>query len=418
LGFATLLCAGSAFAQNTAGSQSPAADSAAQNAATQAASSPNKSTLFVAAPLFDPATISLRVLPNGVRGIVKQTRGTGVVAVQVWVRAGSRFETSGSAGISHLIERAVMRSSRSYPATETGGGVSDAIEALGGVAISQTTRDSTNFGATVAAGFLPAAIRVLGDATLFPRLSSADVEAAKSEVDSSLRRRGADPISAISDMAYFTAFAKHPYRQPAGGLTQNIAAFNSTSAKAYYAKRYIGANISVIVVGDVNPAAAHTLISQYFSAAPPTRPQPPTIVAENAPAKYRTATRRGGTARAAVALAFRAPGITVPKDVVAMDVLQAHWNEGQDAGLRRVLQMNAGADESAEDNSAADGATSDGANSGNEGSLLTAMGVPAPLRASLLLRLNPPPRRRPLHLQSRLSRRLQNHWRWASMQVF
>jgi hypothetical protein len=92
MGFATLLFVGSAFAQNNAESQSPADDAAAQNAATQAASSPNKSTLFVAAPLFDPATISLRVLPNGVRGIVKQTRGTGVVAVQVWVRAGSRFE--------------------------------------------------------------------------------------------------------------------------------------------------------------------------------------------------------------------------------------------------------------------------------------------------------------------------------------
>jgi hypothetical protein len=56
-----------------------------------AATSANKSAAFTAARLFDPATISLRTLPNGVRGIVKQTQGTGVVAVQVWVRAGSRF---------------------------------------------------------------------------------------------------------------------------------------------------------------------------------------------------------------------------------------------------------------------------------------------------------------------------------------
>jgi zinc protease len=306
--------------------------------------------------LFDPATISLRVLPNGVRGIVKQTHGTGVVAVQVWVRAGSRFETANTTGVSHLIERSVMRSSRNYPATESGGGVSDAIEVLGGVATSQTTRDSTNYGATVAAGFLPSAMRILGDATLFPRLSSIDVEAAKAEVESNLQRRGADPISAISDMAYFTAFARHPYRQPAGGLTQNIAALNSTSVKAYYAQRYTGANISVIVVGDVNPAAAHTLIARYFSAASPTRSQRPNIPTENAPTVFRTATRRGGAARTAVALAFRAPGIGAPGDVVAMDVLQAHWNEGQDAALRRVLQMNAPTEESLEANSEAEAA--------------------------------------------------------------
>jgi hypothetical protein len=43
----------------------------------------------------------------------------------------------------------------------------------------------------------------------------------------------------------------------------------------------------------------------------------------------------------------------VPKDVVALDVLQSHWNEGQEAALRRVLQMNAGAEENAEADSAA-----------------------------------------------------------------
>jgi predicted Zn-dependent peptidase len=263
-----------------------------------------------------------------------------------------------------------MRSSRSYPASESGGGVTDAIEALGGVASSQTTRDSTNYGATVAAGFMPSAIRILSDATLFPRLSSIDVEAAKGEVDSSLRRRGADPISAISDMAYFTAFAKHPYRQPAGGLTQNIAALNSTSVKAYFAKRYVGANISVVVVGDVNPAAAHRLISQYFSAASATRPQAANIAAENAPAAFRTASRRGGVARTAVAVAFRAPGIASPKDVVAMDVLQAYWNEGQDAALRRVLQMSAGPEDNAGDSETATENTapgSDGTSANGEG---------------------------------------------------
>jgi predicted Zn-dependent peptidase len=140
-------------------------------------------------------------------------------------------------------------------------------------------------------------------------------------------------------------------------VTQNIAALNSTSVKAYYARRYIGANISVIVVGDVSPTTAHTLIGQYFSPAAATRPQPAKIVAENAPAAFRTATRRGGTARAAVALAFRAPGMDVPKDVVALDVLQSHWNEGQEAALRRVLQMNAGAEENAEADSAAEGTT-------------------------------------------------------------
>lgn len=291
------------------------------------------------ARLFDPASVSLRVLPNGVRGIVRETRGTGLVAVQVWVRAGSRYETNADAGASHLVETLVLESSKNYPRSNSaaGGGAAGAIEALGGTATSQTTRDAVNFGATVAAPFAPAAVRALSDAVLRPRLNDSDVEGAKVEIEAGLQRRAIDPIMSAADLAYAAAFAKHPYRRAANGTTQGVDALGGARVRAYHAARYVGSNISVVVVGDVRAATAHALIAQSFGGASATASQEPKIAGEKAPLAFKNVSRRGLISRGAVALGFRAPGIDAPKDVVAMDVLLSHWSEGRDAAMRRVL---------------------------------------------------------------------------------
>lgn len=282
------------------------------------------------------------------RSVVRETRGTGLVAVQVWVRAGSRYETNRDAGASHLIETLAMEASKNYPpapraggadgAGVGGGGATGAIEALGGVATSQTARDATNYGATVAASFLPDALRALSDAVLRPLLTDAEIEIAKAEAGERLQRRAIDPVATAADLAYQTAFTKHPYRRPANGSSTSIESLNGARVRAYHAARYVGANISVIVVGDVRAAAAHALIARHFAAAPPTKPAAAPVATETAPAARKTVTRRGPFSRALIALAFRSPGIASPRDVVAMDVLLAHWGEGREAALRRVLR--------------------------------------------------------------------------------
>jgi zinc protease len=326
------------------------------------------------AVLFDPATISLHTLPNGVRGVVKETRGTGLVAVQVWVRAGSRYETGNNVGVSRVIEALALQSSKNYPGTLAGeappaagavGGVRGAIEALGGVASSQTARDSTNYSATVAAAFLPAAIRALADAALHPNLADSAVEEAKADIEEDLRQREANPVTAVTDLAFQTAFAKHPYRWSANGSSDRVEKLTGSQVRAYHHARYVGPNISVIVVGDLESDTAHKLIAQSFGLATATRPSEPTIGTENAPVGMKTATRRRPVARTALALGFRAPGIKDSADVVAMDVLLAYWGEGRDAAMRRTLLGNA-ADPADSDQDQADAAAGTDAPAGPE----------------------------------------------------
>lgn len=314
------------------------------HAATPAGNSPAGSSSRPAvgghAKLFDPAMLSERTLPNGVRGIVRETRGTDLVSVQVWVRAGSRYEADANNGVSHLIESLAMRASQHYPRAPLsgiGGGAADAINGLGGVAGSLTSRDATFYSATVAAQFLPAAVRALADATLHPKLTDADVESAKAEVEDDLARRAQDPLVAASDIAYRTAFTRHPYRKPAGGTQDSLEGLTGAIVRSYYQAHYAGANISVVIVGDTQRAAAYSLIDRYFSVAPTASTLPPRIAPEQAPKTFKSVSHPIGDSGTTLALAFRAPGITTPQDAVAMDVLLSYWKEGSAATLRQVL---------------------------------------------------------------------------------
>lgn len=302
------------------------------------------------------------MLPNGVREVVRETNGTGLVSVQVWVRAGSRYENEANSGVAHVIETLGLRASRHYPRPvgAAGGGVADAIAGLGGTVGSLTARDSTFYSATVGAEFLPAAVRGLADAVLEPTLTDTEVEAAKAEAEEDLVRKADDAQTVASDLAYRAAFRRHPYRWPSGGTEASLDGLTTAMVRSYYQAHYTGPNISVVVVGDVQRAAVNKLVDRYFAAAPATKPSARTVSAEKAPATYQSVSGHLHQPGTMVALAFRSPGITSPEDVVAMDVLLSHWKEGYDAALRRVLLNGADPDNPGDaDEGSSGGAASD-----------------------------------------------------------
>src|SRR5262249_246031 len=55
------------------------------------------------------------VLANGIPVIVQEHRGSDVVALQLWVRAGARDETSAELGLAHYLEHMLFRGTTSHP---------------------------------------------------------------------------------------------------------------------------------------------------------------------------------------------------------------------------------------------------------------------------------------------------------------
>ena len=299
--------------------------------------SPVLAAPFQSAPLFRRDDVALKVLPNGVRTLFKSAPGSNVVAIQIWVRAGSRFELAGESGAAHLLETAATSASKNYPARENGdGGLSGALRGVGGEAGSLTSRDATFYSATVAPNFAANAASALADAVLQPVLTPAAIEEAKGQAANDLTARAFDAVSAATDIAYSAAYAKNPYRRPAWGTDVSLAGLNAQKVRAYHKRLYVGANISVVMVGDIAQAKAQKIMADLFAKAPVGPKANVKIVPETAGGRPYLA-RQAGFGRNAVALAWRSPGIDKPQDVVSLDTLLALWREGSDAVLRKKL---------------------------------------------------------------------------------
>jgi predicted Zn-dependent peptidase len=73
-----------------------------------------------------------------------------------------------------------------------------------------------------------------------------------------------------------TAFAAHPYHNPPGGWPSDIANLRRSEAKAFFDTYYVPSNITMAIVGDVNPADAKRMAERYFGPWQ-ARPLPPVL---------------------------------------------------------------------------------------------------------------------------------------------
>ena len=73
-----------------------------------------------------------------------------------------------------------------------------------------------------------------------------------------------DPQGKLMESMAATAFAAHPYRNMPGGWASDIENLRVKDAEKFFATYYIPGNITIGIVGDVDPARAKVLAEQYF----------------------------------------------------------------------------------------------------------------------------------------------------------
>lgn len=278
--------------------------------------------------------IQERVLPNGLRLIMKPAHALALAAIQVWIRVGSYRETPETSGYSHLIEHLVFKGGEGRATGE----LDQAIEDLGGLLVATTEKDWTTYAATVASRDAGRVIQLMGNALRTAAFRPEDYRLERGVVLDEIQQADADPERLITRLLFEQAFAHHPYRLDARGAAPVIARVDLAALRAWYERYYHPANMSVIVVGDIDPAAIARQVEAAFATtrpAPPPEPLPPAEIAGAA------ASRREielDTVGAYVGLAFPAPAVSDQPDVYAMDLILTLLAEGDYGRLPAALR--------------------------------------------------------------------------------
>jgi zinc protease len=281
-----------------------------------------------------PRTRAESRLDNGVRVVVEENHASPLVALEVWLAVGAGDDPPALAGAAHLYEHLVFRGTRRRAA---GAGERE-IAAVGGTIGAWTGLDETVYQATVAPPFLDVALDVLGDALTSPAFAPAELAAQKAVVAAELARQAVEPARAATEMLRAAAFAGERPGRPLLGTPEAVAGATRAALAARFAESYVGENMTVVVVGDVNAAAARQAVARAFAAVPRGHAARLADAPPPAPAPRALLSTAAGP-DAAVAVGFRASASRA-EDAAALDLLAALLADGRESRLSRELCEN------------------------------------------------------------------------------
>jgi predicted Zn-dependent peptidase len=220
------------------------------------------------------------LLPNGLRLSTVETPHLHSAVVAVYVRAGARYETPRSNGLSHFVEHMLFRGSARFPTSFL---LNQAIEERGGTLYAETGRDYSLYHVALRPRDVAVAMDILGD--LFAAPTFRDIELERpiilEEILEDLDDRGRNVN--IHDISRAAAWQGHPLGFPVIGPARNVRRFTTGDVRRHFRQLYGARNMALCVAGKVEREAVRALAARAFSKVPPgrrVRPQPARAVAE------------------------------------------------------------------------------------------------------------------------------------------
>jgi predicted Zn-dependent peptidase len=81
-------------------------------------------------------------------------------------------------------------------------------------------------------------------------------------------RVDSDPEGRLYEQFLAAAYAAHPYGRPDIGWPSEVSQITATEAMAFHKRYYVGSNIVIAIVGEVDPKTALPMLAKYFSRVP------------------------------------------------------------------------------------------------------------------------------------------------------
>ncbi len=272
------------------------------------------------------------VLDNGLVIIVEENHRAPVVAVQVWVKAGSVYETDKEAGITHLIEHMIFKGTKKRGPGE----IASIIESMGGSINAFTSYDYTCYHVTGPRDILDTALDVLSDAIFNSVFDPQELKREKKVVLEEMRMREDRPAVALAEAIMAKAYLRFPYRRPIIGYPDTVKSFTRKDILNYMARRYRPCQIAVVIVGDVDAETAMAKAAEFFGKPqkePPDKVKFPKEPPKEAPSLV---TLNREVQEGYFHLALPGPNL-LAKDAPVMDVMAALLGQGESSRLYRRL---------------------------------------------------------------------------------
>jgi zinc protease len=205
-------------------------------------------------------------LPNGLTLIIQEHGASDIVAVHMWIGVGVRYEAPDGLGYAHFQEHMLFKGTEKW-----GPGHFDrAVEGVGGRSNAVTSHDYTNFYVLVPSEAMPLGLELLSDMAFRSTFDPEEIGREREVIFEEARIEQDNPRAAIVRQLYAIVFEGNPYGRPVLGTRETMTAADRAKLTAFNKKYYTPENMTVVVVGPVDPAAVRRAVAATFGRQPRT----------------------------------------------------------------------------------------------------------------------------------------------------
>jgi zinc protease len=204
-------------------------------------------------------------LTNGLKVILLENHKSPLVTFQIWYRVGSRNESWGKTGLSHMMEHMMYKGTQKVGPEE----FSRIIQANGGDDNAFTTQDYTSYFVNISSDRIQIPIDLEADRMQNLTLKEVDFRTEHMVIMEERRLTTEDdPQAYVSEQVEAAAFQISPYHWPVIGWEEDIESFTLDEVKAHHRLFYHPANAFLVVAGDFKKDEILPKIEKAFGSIP------------------------------------------------------------------------------------------------------------------------------------------------------
>jgi len=204
--------------------------------------------------------VARQVLANGLTVLVRENPAVGVVAVSLQVRAGSRYETEATAGITNFLQRAMVKGTARRTAVQ----LLTSAEDIGGSLDANGEVEAAEVRGHALARHWETLLALVAEVALQPALRPEEVENERRLLLGQIKARADAPFSFSLDTLLRELYGANPYGLSQLGLRSSIERLTREDLLAHYRAIYQPDRMVLAVSGQVERRAVIKATERLF----------------------------------------------------------------------------------------------------------------------------------------------------------
>ena len=210
------------------------------------------------------------VLGNGAVVIAKESPTTPAVTVHASFGAGTVFDPPTQSGLSHFVSRTIDRGTETRPADR----IAEELDSRGVSLSISVSRHALSLVCTCLVEDLVPILDLLADSVMHPTFPKDQVDTRRGEIVTLIRQDEDNPATLATEGVLADLYGSaHPYGRRPRGSVESVERIDSAALRRFHAERCSPGSLSLVLVGDLEPAraidAAGSAFGGWAAATPP-----------------------------------------------------------------------------------------------------------------------------------------------------